>query len=417
MNDKNLYEKILGLTAPWYVTDVHLDLSSHTVTISVDHAINTTFCCPECKQQGPIHDHRVKRWRHLPTCHLRTIIEARTPRITCPTHGVRQIDVPWADGQSSFTALFESLVIHWLQEASISAVSNLMDLSWDQTDLIRHRAVQRGLARRKQRKTSAIGIDETSFQKRHEYVTVVVDQNSHTVLEIIDNRTQESLQTHLQSLPVAQREAIQTVSMDMWDPYIAAVRNTFADWEQKICFDRFHIASHFGKALDKVRAVEHRALLEKNGNSILKNTKHQWLRNSGRIDNRSRRGFLELTRKNLKTARAWAIKETAADLWDYTTPGHAHNGWNRLIRWMRRSRLAPMKRLSNTISNYLWGIINAIMYNITNATSEAINSRIQWIKKMACGFRNRSRFREAILFHLGGLDLLPKCAQLSHSKA
>src|SRR5271157_137065 len=416
MNDKTLYEKILGVTAPWHVTDVQMDISSNSITVTVDHASTAAFCCPDCQKPGSIHDHRVKRWRHLPTCHLRTIIEARTPRITCPTHGVKQVVVPWADGQSTFTALFEALVIHWLQEASVSAVSGLMDLSWDQTDTIRHRAVQRGLARRKQRHVKAVGIDETSFQKRHEYVTVLVDQETHTVMDVLNDRKQETLQTHLERLPDSQKKAIQTIAMDMWDPYIAAVRNTIENWEQMICFDRFHVSSHFGKALDKTRASENRELIEENGESILKQTKHQWLRNSGRTDNRSRRWFLELTRKNLKTARAWAIKETAADLWNYTVRGHAENGWKGLISWMCRSRLAPMKSLSHTISNYLWVVINAIVHGVTNATSEAINGRIQWIKKMACGFRNRNRFREAILFHLGGLDLMPKCIQFSHQK-
>lgn len=417
MNDKTLYEKILGVTSPWHVTGVRMDLASNTITVAVEHAENATFKCPECEQFGSIHDHRVKRWRHLPTCHLRTIIEARCPRINCPTHGVRQTTVPWADGQSAFTALFEALVIHWLREASVSAVSGLMDLSWDETDTIRHRAVQRGITRRKSQPVTAVGIDETSFQKRHEYVTVLVDQDAHTVMDVLDDRKQQTLQTHLESLPKKQKEAIRTISMDMWDPYIAAVRNTFENWEQMICFDRFHVSSHFGKAVDKTRASENRELIEQFGKSILTHTKFEWLRNGGRTDNRSRRSFLELTRKNLKTARAWAIKETAADLWCYFNRGSAMNAWKSLISWMRRSRLTPMKTLSNTISNYLWGIINAILRNVTNATSEAINGRIQWIKKMACGFRSRSRFREAILFHLGGLDLMPKCVQFSHLKA
>ncbi|MBD3346113.1 MAG: ISL3 family transposase [Chitinivibrionales bacterium] len=359
MNDKSLYEKILGITAPWHVTDVRMELSSGSITVVVEHAENATFRCPECNSSGPIHDHRVKRWRHLPTCHLRTVIEARTPRITCPNHGVRQVRVDWADGNSSFTSLFEALVIQWLAEASISAVRRMMELSWDQVDTIRRRAVQRGLARRKKCKPKALGIDETSFQKRHEYVTVIVDQKTHAVMDVLDDRKQQTLQSYFEALTRSQRKAVKTIAMDMWDPYIAAVRNTFEAWEQKICFDRFHVSSHYGKALDKTRTQEHRHFIKQDGESILKHTKHHWLRNSSRTDNRSRRWFLKITRKNLKTARAWAIKETAAQLWDYSTRGHAMNAWKRLISWMRRSRLEPMKNLSKTIGNYLWGIVNA----------------------------------------------------------
>ena len=60
------------------------------------------------------------------------------------------------------------------------------------------------------------------------------------------------------------------------------------------------------------------------------------------------------------------------------------------------------------IRRYLRGVLNAIIAGVSNAMLEAKNSRVQWVKKMACGFRNRKRFRMAILFHLGGLNLMPK---------
>ena len=416
MNDKNLYEQILGITPPWKVTDVRMDIPSHSITITVGHDSGATFCCPECGKSGPIHDHRIRRWRHLPTCQLRTIIEASSPRVTCPEHGVRQVDVPWADGKSAFTAMFESLVIHWLKEAGITGVAKLMDLSWDQVATIRSKAVARGLSRSKRHPAKAIGVDETSFQKRHEYVTVIVDQATHAVMDVLDNRTQQTLQRYLEDLPSEHKEAIETIAMDMWDPYIAAIRNTMTRWKEIICFDRFHISSHYGKALDKTRAIEHRQLMQEHGESVLLNTKHQWLRNNGKTDNRSRRWFLEIARMNLKTSRAWVIKETASQLWGYVIRGNAETAWNRLVAWMQRCRLPAMENLSKTIKHYLWGILNAIINKVTNATSEAINSRIQWIKKMACGYRNRDRFREAILFHLGNLDLMPKNTQVSHQK-
>jgi len=261
-----------------------------------------------------------------------------------------------------------------------------------------------------------MGIDETSFQKRHEYVTVLIDQHTKAVLDVLDDRKMQTLQNWFEAIPQEERSQIETVAMDMWDPYIAAARRTIQGWEKKVCFDRFHVSSHYNKALDKVRTQEHREFMKNTGVSILTKTKHHWLRNSTRTDNRSRRWFLELTGKNLRTARAWAIKETAANLWGYVTRGHANNAWTRLMSWMHRSRLEPMKKLAHTVKRYLWGIINAIVHDVTNATSESINSRVQWIKKTACGFRNRARFREAILFHLGKLDLLPDCPIISHSK-
>jgi transposase len=117
---------------------------------------------------------------------------------------------------------------------------------------------------------------------------------------------------------------------------------------------------------------------------------------------------MALSRLNLKTARAWRIKETAAQLWDYSYRGSAQKAWKSLLRWISRCRLEAVKKVGRMLRRYLWGVLNAIAARVSNAMLEAKNARIQWVKKMACGFRNRERFRMAILFHLGGLNLMPK---------
>lgn len=196
--------------------------------------------------------------------------------------------------------------------------------------------------------------------------------------------------------------------MDMWDAFIKAVKETIPDAEKKICFDRFHVAQHFNKALDKVRAQEHRAFMKEDGESPLAKTKFDWLRNAEKIDNRTRRTFMALVKTNLKTSLAWAMKETAGRLWDYTSRTWAEKAWTCLIQWMSNEMLTPMHKLANMIQKNLWGMLNAITHKTTNALSESLNAGIQRIKKMACGYRNRYRFRDAILFHFGGLDMEPR---------
>ena len=192
--------------------------------------------------------------------------------------------------------------------------------------------------------------------------------------------------------------------MDMWEPFITAIQETIDDAASKICFDRFHVAAHFGKALDKVRATEHKSL----GNaSPLTKTKHDWLRTKANGGYRDKRGFLELTRMHLKTARAWMIKESACGLWSYVYRGVAERNWRTLLSWISRCRLEPVIKVGQMVRKYLWGILNAIIAGVTNAIAESINATIQKIKARACGFRNRARFRIAILFHKGGLSLLP----------
>lgn len=408
MNDKELYSNILGIKPPWQVTSVQLDIMKKTVTIRVEYDPLQKTPCSECDAVGSIYDHVVRRWRHLDTCQMTTIIECDVPRVSCDKDGVKQIRIPWAEAKSHFTALFEALVINWLKETSITGVANLLGLSWDQVAGIQERAVNRGLARREEKPLENIAIDETSFQRRHEYVTVVYDKDRDAILEVLDDRKSETLEKWLKNRPKEHLDSIKTVSLDMWDPFILAVKNTVPNAMNAICFDRFHVAQHFGKALDKVRAQEHRSFLKTESSSPLAKTKHDWLRNSHRTDNRSRRDFMILSRSALKTARAWAIKETASQLWNFIYRGSAEKAWRHLLGWISRCRLDPVKKVGRMIRNYLWGIINAIIAKVSNAVAESKNARIQRIKKMACGFRNRKRFRMAILFHLGGLDLMPE---------
>ena len=418
MRDRELYQQILGLSSPWKVSDIRLSLAERQVVIVVIHEPGIPLTCPSCSNPCGVYDHRKRSWRHLDTCQLQTVIEADVPRVHCPMHGVQQIAVSWAEAGGRFTSLFEAMVIAWLGEAPIKAVAELVGLSWDQVDGIQQRAIERGLARRQPGVTANLGIDETSYQKSHEYVSVITDRDRRVVLEVLAERKKEAVLAWLDTLSAAQKQAITTVSMDMWEAFINAFLERIPDADRKICFDRFHIASYFGKAVDDVRIDEHKALRANGGTSILTHTKHQWLRNADRTDNRSRTWFMALTRASLKTARAWAIKEQAGKLWNFTSRTWAEKGWRQLLGWMDRCRLAPVKKVAATIKTHLWGILNAVVTSSTNAIGESLNARIQKIKAMACGFRNRERFRRAILFHLGGLDLMPAGANYpTHSKA
>ncbi len=136
---------------------------------------------------------------------------------------------------------------------------------------------------------------------------------------------------------------------------------------------------------------------------------------AGRLNDRQQVQFDELRASTLRVARAWAIKETARGLWNYVSRSWAQRAWERWLNWAFRSQLEPIRKAARVIQNNLWGIINAVVKNVTNATSEGLNAKIQWLKKNACGFRNRDRFRTAILFHCGGLDLYPNT--LFHTKS
>ena len=143
MRDKDLYKQILGIQAPWEVTEVELSMAVGEVTVHVGHNTGGRLTCSHCGTPCPGYDHRSRTWRHLDTCQFTTLIVARVPRVTCPTHGVVTVQVPWAESGAGFTALYEALVRDWLKEASIQAVARQLSLSWNAIAGILQRAVTR----------------------------------------------------------------------------------------------------------------------------------------------------------------------------------------------------------------------------------------------------------------------------------
>jgi len=410
------YGQLIGLGRPWQVSRVEVSHSEQEVRIYVVRSARPRLRCPECDRACGGYDTRERRWRHLDTMQYRTYLIAEVPRVQCEEHGVRQVAVPWSDPGSRFTALFEALVIDWLREANVRAISRRLRLSWEQVAGIQARGVARGLARRRRVPPRQIGVDETAFQKRHEYVTVVHDIDEEVVVHVADDRKQEALEAYLEGLGPEGCAALERIAMDMWAPYIAAARAKVPDADAKIVFDKFHIAKHLGDAVDRVRKQENRALVAQ-GSERLKGSKYLWLQNPDRMSAECWREFAPLRNSRLRVARAWVIKEAAMLLWGYVRRGWAERFWERWYRWAIRSRLEPIQRVARMIKKHWQGVINAATSEVTNARAEAINSRIQWIKRMACGYRNRDNFRHAIYFHLGGLELYPESLKSAHTKA
>ncbi|NJN00838.1 MAG: ISL3 family transposase [Aquincola sp.] len=330
-----MYRQILGIESPWQVESVTLSTQEKVVTVVLANP-ELRGPCPTCGVLCSRHDALKRRWRHLDTCQFATVLEADVARVCCPEHGVHMVRVPWAEPGSGFTALFEALVLDWLHEASLQAVAKLMGVSWKVVDRIQRRAVERGLARRQARLPQRLGVDETSFQKGHQYVTVVLDQQDSTVVHVAQGRTKEALGSFLSTFSLPEREAVQSVAMDMSGPYRACVEEHIPDAESKIAFDRFHVAQHLSQAVDQVRRAEHKAFLQQ-GASPLKKTRYHWLRSRKNLTAKARAEVEALRRTCLRTARAWAIKELAAKLWHYRSRTAARKAWLSWHAWASRT--------------------------------------------------------------------------------
>ena len=405
MRDTDLYKAILGLTPPWTVVTVDLDIKGQQVTITVD-AGEGPFPCPECQTVVPGYDRKERRWRHLDTCQFTTWIVAEVPRVECPTHGVKQLRVPWAEPGSQFTALFERFAIDVLQECAVQGGADLLRISWDEAWGIEERAVRRGLARRGHDVVAHLGVDEKAIAKHHTYLTVVADLDRSRVLYLAEDRKEESLDGFWPTLTPAQQEGIQAIAMDMWEPYIQSTREHLEDAATKIVFDKFHIEKHLHEAVDKVRKAEHRAL-RKADDDRLTGTKYLWLMRPHRMTAAQRQTFRLLKASELDVARAWTLKERFRQFWGYVYPWAATTFFTRWFWHATHSRLQPMAKVAWLIRTHFVNILTYLTHHLTNAGLEAVNATIQWVKKTARGFRNVEHFKTAIYFHCGGLDLYP----------
>ena len=335
MRDVELYRHLLGLELPWTVARVELEIKEQRVDVWADHSDGTRWRCPECSVALPLYDHSEERsWRHLDSCQFKTFLHARPPRVQCPQHGVLQVRLPWAEPHSRFTTLFERLAIDVLQETDVLGATRILRISWDEAWHLMERAVDRGRRRKQRRVIPLQGVDEKAAAKGHKYITLVCDLLNSSVEYIADDRKKESLDGYFRGLTPEQLQGIEAIACDMWEPYVQSIVEYVPEAVDKIVFDRYHIMKHMGKAVDDVRKREHRELMAQ-GDETLKRSKYLWLYGEENLPEKYWNRFEELRSLHLKTARAWAIKESLRDLWDYLRRGWALRHWQRWYCWPR----------------------------------------------------------------------------------
>ena len=402
---EKLFEIVYDIEAPWMVVDCDLDREAFvpTVEIVVERDPEAPLACPVCgRAVSHRHDVRDRRWRAVDWERHRVFISCQVPRIRCPEHGFRQLPVAWADFGERMTRSLERWVIDELADGSLTAVARRLGVSWDVINRVQKRAVERGRARKTLIPPTRLGIDETSFRRRHHYITAFNDMNGN-VLHVAEGRGRDTVDGFLDWLGATGRAALQVVAMDMWPAYAAAVRERTG---AVIAFDRFHVMSHIGRAVDQVRRQEHRELAA-HGDRRLTGSKHLWLTRPERLEGDRRSRFERLRDSSLKTSRAWWRKDMADHLWNFPNVATAKVAWKEWIRNARHSKQKPVKKVADMVANHLDGIAVAASTGVTNAHAESLNSKIQKIKRIAHGYRNMASFINAIYFHCGGLSMYP----------
>lgn len=209
-------------------------------------------------------------------------------------------------------------------------------------------AVEWGRAHQYLDDIEAIGIDEIQWQRGHRYLTLVyqIDAGCRQLLWIVKKWEVKTLLRFFHWFGNERGAAFRFICSDMWQPYLKVVSKKAAKAAHVL--DRFHIKKQLGKAIDDVRAQEVKTLKAEGYEPILKRTRWLLLKRSENLAEKQEPRLAELVQYNLRTVRAYLLKEDFQFFWEYHSPYWAGQFLDRWCMRTMRSRLAPMKKVARS---------------------------------------------------------------------
>jgi transposase len=400
MRDTDLLQLALGIMPPWLVDAATFDADKKRLDIEIDFARGGRFPCPHCGTADcPVHDTSMQEWRHLDFFQHQAFLHARTPRITCPDCGVKQIAVPWARTGSGFTLLFEALAMTLMTAMPVAVAARIIGEHDTKLWRVLHHWVEAARARADYANVKRVAIDETAAARGHDYVSLFVDIDARRVLYVADGKDAGTVAEFADDLEAHNGDAshIKEVCIDMSAAFIKGVGHNLT--EAQITFDKFHAVKIVNDAVDKVRRAESKTRPE------LKRSRYLWLKNEPNLSAEGRANLDALTRMHLKTARAYQLRLAFQEIYQQPTHGWGELFLERWYSWAIRSRLEPMKDAARTVMRHRDGILRWFDSRIANGLIEGINSLVQAAKAKARGYRSTRTIKAITYLIAGKLDL------------
>ena len=396
------------------------------------------FRCSCCQRVCPIYDGESGKepgvWRSLDWGGLQVFLHFPTCRVNCPEHGVKVSYVPWAFAHSHFTRAFDLLAAWLATTGSKSTVSELMRIDWKTVGRCINRArcfLEPDPSKRFDH-LSKIGIDETSYQSGHKYLTVVVNHNDGSVVWAHEGHDTQTLSLFFEQLTEEQRQSIKVVSGDGARWIDACIKKYIPHASR--CMDRFHVVQWANEALDEVRRhlwrqASHQLkqlidgykktkgkknLTDKQKLELQKQTQEVSRLKGGKFalgkDPNNLTSRQETYLKAVETCsprlfRAYSLKETLRLALKATSVEQADeliDSW-RNMAW--RSKIPQMVELNRKIKRHKSNILNAIHCRLSNGRVEAINNKIQLIIRKSFGFKNEQSLINMILLVCSSLKI------------
>jgi len=390
-----------------------LDRDRNTLEVVVRPRQGSAAICSGCHRPAPGYDHLPeRRFEFIPFWGILVFLLYCMRRVNCRSCGVVVEEVPWGDGKHQLSKAYMLFLARWARRLSWKETAETFHTSWDKVcDAVEY-VVSWGLDHRTLAPIRAIGVDEIQYAKGHKYLTLVyqIDQSFIRLLWVGRERTIESFQGFFTLIGTELASAIEFVCSDMWEPYLKVLREKCS--QALNILDRFHIVAKMNKALDEVRAAESRRMAQAGYEPVLKKTRWCLLKRQENLTDKQKFRLRDLLRYNLKTVRAYLLKEDFQQLWDYDSPTWAGKFLDEWCRQTMRSRIEPMKKIARTLRQHRHLILNYFraQKRFSSGVIEGLNNKAKVTMRKSYGFRT-FRVLELALYH--SLGKLPE-PELTH---
>lgn len=396
----HLFETALGIQAPWFVQGVEFDAKKKVLTIGIDFAAGSRFAHPSASGVHGVHDTQVKRYRHMNFFQHECYLEVRTPRVKLPDGRVLLVEPQWAGKLSGFTLLFEAFVLMLCQQMPFAAVARLVGETWHRVHALCERYVDLALEAADFSHVSQLAIDETSYRRGHQYLTLAADAQERKVVFVTQGREAQTIGRLAQDLEAHRGSAqkINSVSVDMSPAFIKGIEQHLPN--ARITFDKFHVIAHASTAVDKMRRVEQKS------DPDLKGLRWTLLKDRDKLKPEQRADLDTLIAQvaTKRTARAWLYREQLREILNRKQIQVVSSMLGQWCTNVMRSKVEPMKEVARMIRNHFDGIVAWTQTRQTNGFLEALNGLFQAAKRKARGYTRFETMRTVIFLIAGKLD-------------
>jgi transposase len=362
--------------------------------------------CSGCGRPGPAYDRlEERRFESVPVWGLLVFLAYRMRRVACKRCGVTVEMVPWCDGKNQLTTTYRWYLASWAKRLSWSEVGSIFRTSWDSVGRAVEHAVEWGLAHRDLGGLTALGVDEIAWAGGHTYLTLLYDIGGQRkrLLAVAEQRTEASLRSCLEDLGATAYLGVKFVCSDMWKPYLNVIGEKLGQAVHVL--DRFHVMQRFGKALDEIRAEETKRLVRDGYEPVLKKSRWCFLKRPENLTEKQTVKLSELLKYNLRTVRAYLLREEFQRVWEYKSAWWAGTFLDEWTGRVMRSRLEPMKKIARSIRGHRPLILNWFRARgqVSAGAVEGLNTKVKLVTRKSYGFRTARVAKLALLHNLGDL--------------